>query len=468
MKLKAKMTWMIALSVALVVILLVAMLYAFTALFVSGYNHVKLQQMSLQLTERLERANIQNEDRLTQELRQFGSQFEGIGMELYGDDGKLLFSSANRTEPYAFPELLDRFVDQPERMFHGQDVAFVYDIAAGGNRYYVVFDVKGSALQQVQVFLYFNQYSAWPFLLVPLFLIIFLPSLFAFLFLLFVTRRLRRLNNAMRRADLQQDPVRLQDRSRDEIGELARLFNEMSDKLQRQYAHTRQVEQARTLLIGSLSHDLRTPLSIIQGYAETLQRGSAQDPDTRVRHSTIIVQKSDYMNRLLGQLFRLAELDDPSTAFRMERGSIHNLLQTIIAEYVLVWNDQGIEWQADMPEPHAYVKFDEESLAQVFRNLIDNAILHGSDGKYLGIRIRTAADSVQIDIEDRGKGISEEELTHIFERFYRGDKSRRSNGMGIGLSLANETVIRHGGSIAVRSVPAISTVFTVRLPLAEE
>ncbi|MBB6673784.1 HAMP domain-containing sensor histidine kinase [Cohnella nanjingensis] len=383
-------------------------------------------------------------------------------------DGKLLYSSVNRTEPYTLSELLERFVDQPERMFHGKDVSFVYDIAAGGNRYYVVFDVKGSALQQVQVYLYFNQYSAWPFLLIPLFLIIFLPALFAFLFLLFVTRRLRGLNNAMQRADLRQAPVRLQDRSGDEIGALSRLFNEMSDKLHRQYAHTRQVEQARAQLIGSLSHDLRTPLSIIQGYAETLQRGSAQDPDTRVRHSTILVQKSEYMNRLLGQLFRLAQLDDPSTAFRMDRGSIPNLLQSIIAEYVLVWNDQGIEWQADIPEPHAYALFDEASLTQAFRNLIDNAILHGSDGKYVGIRIRTSTESVQIDIEDRGKGIPEEELAHIFERFYRGDKGRRSNGMGIGLSFANETVIQHGGSIAVRSAPASSTVFTVSLPLAIE
>jgi len=468
MKLTAKMAWMIALSIALAVMLLVAMLYAFTALFVSGYNHVKLQETSRLLEERLAQANVRNEHQLSLELREFGSSFEGIGMELYGSDGRQLYSSANRTEPYSFSEWMDRFVDQPGRMFQGQDVSFAYDITAGNKQYYVVFDVQGSALQQVQVFLYFNQYSAWPFLLVPLFLIIFLPAFLAFLFLLFVTRRLRRLNDAMKRADLQQDPVRLQDRSGDEIGTLSRLFNEMSDKLHRQYAHTRQVEHARNLLLGSLSHDLRTPLSIIQGYAETLQRGSVQDPDIRVRHSTIIVQKSEYMNRLLGQLFRLAELDDPSTAFRLERGSIHNLLQSIIAEYVLVWNDQGIEWQANLSEPHAYVKFDEKSLAQVFHNLIDNAILHGSDGKYLGIRIRTTPDSVMIDIEDRGKGIPEEELPHIFERFYRGDKGRRSNGMGIGLSLANKTVMRHGGSIAVRSVPASSTVFTVSLPLAAQ
>lgn len=466
MKLKAKMSWMIASSVALAVILLAAMLYAFTTLFVSGYNHVKLQEMSRQLADRIERANVRNEEELTRVLREFGSEYDGVAMDLYGIDGKPLFSSSNRTDPNSVPKLLERFAGQPERMFRGQDSSFVYDIEAGGNRYFVVFDVNGGALQQVQVFLYFNEYSAWLFLIVPLLFIIFLPALFAFLFVLFVTRRLRRLNDAMMQADLQQDPVRLQDQSNDEIGEMTRLFNEMSDKLHRQYAHTRQVERARTLLVASLSHDLRTPLSIIHGYAETLQRGSAQDPDTRVRHSTIIVQKSEYMNRLLGQLFRLAALDDPSTVYRMERGSIHHLVQSIVAEYVLVLNDLGFEWQADIPESRAYVCFDEESLAQAFRNLIDNAILHGSEGKYLGIRVRTETDSLTINIEDRGKGIPEKELTHIFDRFYRGDKGRQSNGMGIGLSLARETVMRHGGSIAVRSVPGSSTVFTVSLPLA--
>lgn len=466
MKLKTKMAWMIAMSVALAVVLLFAMLYAFTALFVSGYNYVKLQDMSRLLAERIEAANVRNEEQLTPLLRRFWSQYDGIGMDLYDDDGHLLFSSADRAEPYALTELLERLSDQPGRMLHGRDVSMAYEFSAGGNRYFVVFDVEGGALQQVQVFLSFNRYAGWPFVLVPLFLIIFLPSLLAFLFLLFVTRRLRRLNEAMRRADLEQDPVLLQDKSGDEIGALARLFNEMSEKLHRQHARGRQIEEARTRLIGSLSHDLRTPLSIIQGYAETLQRGSAHDSDTRVRHATIIVQKSEYMNRLLGQLFRLAELDDSSVAMRTERGSVHRLLQSILAEYVLVLNDQGIEWHADIPEPHAYANFDEEALAQALRNLIDNALHHGREGNYLGIRIRTLSDSVRIDIEDRGKGIPEEELARIFERFYRGDKGRQSNGMGIGLSLANETVIRHGGSIAVRSTPAVRTVFTVDLPLA--
>ncbi len=468
MKLKTKMVWIIAFSVLLTIILLVVMIYTFTALFVSGYNHVKLQEMSVQLSERVKQAHVRNEDQLTEELKRFGSNYEGVGMELFGSDGKLLYSSANRTESYSLQDMLVRFTNQPGRMFQGQDASLVYDIAASGNRYFVVFDVKGEALQQVQLFLYLNQYSAYPFLIAPLLLIIVLPATVAFIFILFVTRRLSRLNQAMRNADLREEPVRLQDRSGDEIGTLTRLFNEMSDKLYRQYIHTRQIEQSRTKLVRNLSHDLRTPLSIIQGYAETLQRGSVHDPDTRVRHSTIIVQKSEYMNGLLHQLFWLAELDDPSMAFRMEHGSINVLLQSIIAEYVLVLRDQGIEWQADLPEQFVHLIYDPDSLAQVFRNLIDNAILHGGEGKFLGIRLRVVNETVQIEIEDRGKGIPAEELERIFDRFYRVDKGRRSNGMGIGLSLSQEIAVKHGGGITVRSVPNERTVFTLSLPLVAE
>jgi len=465
MKLKTKMVGIIALSVLLTVILLVAMIYVFTALFVSGYNHVKLREMSMQLSERLEQTHVRDEEELSQEMHAFAANYEGVGMELFGSDGKLIYSSTDRTEPYTLQDLLARFANQPGRMFEGRDVSLVYDIKVNENRYFVVYDVKGEAFQQVQLFLYLNQYSAFPFLIVPLLLSIVLPSTIAFFFIMFVTRRLGRLNHAMRHADLREDPVQLEDGSGDEIGTLTRLFNKMSDKLHRQYNYTRQIEQSRTRLVRNLSHDLRTPLSIIHGYAETLQRGSAFDPDARIRHSTIIVQKSEYMNELLRQLFQLAELDDPSVALRMERGSVVVLLQSIIAEYVLELKDRGIEWQADLSEQAVRVQFDYDSLAQVFRNLIDNAIFHGGDGKFLGIRLRVADETVQIDIGDRGKGIAKEELAHIFDRFYRVDRGRQSNGLGIGLALSNEIVNRHGGRIAVRSTPNKETVFTVCLPL---
>ena len=229
---------------------------------------------------------------------------------------------------------------------------------------------------------------------------------------------------------------------------------------------TLQAEQARAKLVSSLSHDLRTPLSIIQGYAETLQRGSAHDPNTRIRHSTIIVQKSEYMNELLRQLFRLAELDDPSAVYRMESYSIQAILQAIIAKYVLVLKDLGMECQADLSEPQVRLTCDRDALGQLFRNLIDNAILYGRDGKYLGIRVNAMQESVEIVIEDRGKGIPEEEIERVFDRFYRVDKGRRGNGMGLGLALSQEIAAKHGGKITVRSVPNASTLFTVSLPLA--
>ncbi|MFC4596852.1 sensor histidine kinase [Cohnella hongkongensis] len=468
MKLKTKMMWMIAMSVLIAVVALVAMIYAFNALLVTGYNHVKLQEMSLRLSERLEQAEGPHPERFARIFRQFDADYEDVDMELFDSDGKLLYASSDRTSPYPAQHLLARFANQPGRMFNGEDASLAYEITVGGHRYFVVFDVKGAAFQQVQFYLYLNRDSVYPFLIVPLILIVALPAGVAFVFILFVTRRVGRLSRAMRHADLREEPVRLQVGSEDEIGELTRLFNEMSEKLYRQYARIRQIEQSRTRLVRNLSHDLRTPLSIIQGYAETLQRGSAHDSVARVRHATIILQKSEYMNGLLHQLFRLAELDDVSKAFRLEQGFLPELLQSIVAEYVLILKDRDMTWNADIPEPFAGLNYDRDSLVQALRNLIDNALLHGGDGKFLGVRLRATDETAQIDIEDRGQGIPAGELDRIFERFYRVDKGRRSNGIGIGLSISNEIVQRHGGWISVRSVPNVSTVFTVHLPWKTE
>lgn len=283
---------------------------------------------------------------------------------------------------------------------------------------------------------------------------------------MWVTRRLSRLNQAMKSMDLSGDPVFLRDGSKDEIGELTNLYNEMAGKLHDQYRRIRQIEQARSNLVSQLSHDLRTPLSVIKGYAETLQRGSAHDKTTRVRHATIILQKSDYMDQLLHKLFHLAQLDDPSQVFERKEGYIDTLLQTILADYILILKDRGIEWALDLPESPVAMTFNRDGLMQLFRNLIDNAIQHGGDGKYLGIRLKREGPSVQIEIEDRGKGIPAEQRKRIFDPFYRINQGRPGNGLGLGLTLAEAIARQHGGTLDVFSTPNVRNVFRVVLPVA--
>jgi signal transduction histidine kinase len=161
-------------------------------------------------------------------------------------------------------------------------------------------------------------------------------------------------------------------------------------------------------------------------------------------------------------------LDDPSQAFRKSEGFLDALLQTVMADYVLILQDKGMEWHLELPDTPVKAAFDREGLTQVIRNLIDNAILHGGGGNFLGVRLNRGDDAVRIEVEDRGKGIPPEETERIFEPFYRVDRGRPSDGLGVGLALAAAIVRQHGGSIDVSSTPHVSTVFRVTLPAADD
>jgi signal transduction histidine kinase len=464
MKLKTKVILLLA---AAIVVTIAATEFIFresTLRFLSGYDHLKLQKLSEELGERLESVDVRDPELLAREIGDFLRAHESIGIELFASDGTLLYSSAPRPAAPAFPEIMERLANPFQRMYFGRDLSVVYETRAGGEKVFALFDVRGDDLMPLQFFLYIRDWAVFPFFVVPLALLVVLPTLVVLFFVLWMTRRLNRLHQAMQRVDLSGDPVLLEDRSRDEIGELTKLYNGMIVKMHDQYRHIRHIEEARTKLISRLSHDLRTPLSIVQGYAETLQRGSAHERETRIRHATIILQKTGYMNELLRKLFRLAKLDDPSQAFRTSEGYMDSLLQDIMADYVLILQDRGMEWHLDIPEAPVAAHFDQEGLTQAIRNLIDNAILHGGGGNYLGVRLKRDNGSLIIEIEDRGKGIPPQELDHIFEPFYRVDKGRPSDGLGIGLTQADAIIKQHGGTIEVTSIPHVSTVFRVVLP----
>ena len=464
MKLKSKGAWLIAVSLLLTLALITVLFLEASSRFLPGYNHVRLKGMSEELAGRLDGIDLRDNGRLAREIEEFSRMYEHLRIELFASDGTLLYSPIPRDKPWTMPEMLERLKDPVRRMFFHEDVALVYEIAAGGEKLYVLFDIEAGSMQSLQFFLYLKNWAVLPFLVAPLVLIVSLPALCAFLFIFRMTRRLDRLNQAMQRVDLSGEPVLLEDPSRDEIGELTALYNGMIMKLHEQYRHIRQVEEARANLVSQLSHDLRTPLSIIRGYAETLQRGSVHERDTRVRHASIILQKSDYMDDLLRKLFRLAQLDDPAQAFRMSEGFIDALLQTVMADYVLILQDKGMEWRLELPEVPVKAAFDHEALSLVIRNLIDNAILHGAGGNYLGVRLTREDDAVRIEVEDRGKGIPPQDMEHIFKPFYRVDRGRPSDGLGVGLALAAAIVRRHGGRVEVSSTPHVSTVFRVVLP----
>ncbi|MFD0716205.1 sensor histidine kinase [Paenibacillus sp. GCM10027626] len=135
-------------------------------------------------------------------------------------------------------------------------------------------------------------------------------------------------------------------------------------------------------------------------------------------------------------------------------------------DYVLILEDRQIAPDIHIPEKSIWPNIDEQAIGQVVRNLIDNAIQYGGEGRYLGVYLTETPDVVQLSVRDRGKGIPAEEQRNIFERFYRLDKGRKSDGMGVGLSIAHEIIKLHDGRIFLESEPFVSTAFTIELPRA--
>lgn len=324
--------------------------------------------------------------------------------------------------------------------------------------------VPGTLLQPVQIFAYFNEYSSLPFLFVPLLLIVLLPSGLVIAFAVRVARRIRWLSLAMRDADLEGPVAVPDDPARDEIGELTLQFQAMTDALRSQYARVRRMQEARRTLVANLLHDLRTPLTSILGYAETLQRSDYDDGRDVNRFANIIVQRARYMDRLLDHLFEVSLLDQLGRMLATRPCNICILVEQVLVDYALILEDRQIVLDLDIPSQPVWLEVNEWSIERVIRNLVDNAIDYGSEGGYLGVRVTETPEVVLIAVSDRGKGIPPEEQAHIFEPFYRVARARRSGGIGAGLALAREIVTWHQGQISVEGEPFVSTVFTIALP----
>lgn len=465
MMLHTKLVLTVVTSVLITIALLFILLHVFSKTFIHGYTHVDLQQISREVEDRFNKMKMMNPEAVITVMDTLTNKYKGVDMEFFASDGSVLYSSMKRTGTYSFEEMADRFIDQPHNLFEGNDVNLMYEVQAWGKRYFLLLSVEGEALLNVQIFMYFNRYSSLPFLLIPLLLVILLPSLFVIAFIVRVNRRIKQLNLAMQQVDLNDLSVQLTDRSKDEVGQLSRLFNTMSEKLYNQFSQIQRSEESRKILISNLSHDLRTPLTSIKGYSETLQRGKRKNGNDIQRYSTIILQRAEYMDHLLNQLFKTSQLDQRPLEPQLHSSNICKVMQQIIMDYVYILEDKNIEPDIQIPDTSIWVNIDEQAIGQVIRNLIENAIHYGGAYHYLGIYLTATPDLVRISIRDRGKGIPEEEQTRIFERFYRIDKGRKSDGMGVGLSIAQEIVAIHQGRIIVESEPFILTAFTVELPL---
>ncbi len=243
----------------------------------------------------------------------------------------------------------------------------------------------------------------------------------------------------------------------DELAELANAFNRMAAALKRSAGREREMEQARRDLIAAVSHDLRTPLAAIRALIEAVADGVAADPETEQRYLQSVQREVSHLSRLVDDLFELAQIDAGVVRLNLQRGSLRDLISDTLSSLQPQAERQGIHLVGEVDNTVDPVLMSPPKLQRVLHNLIANALRHTSaDGTVL-LRARPSGALVQVEVVDTGEGIALEDLSRVFERSFRGERSRTRGedeataGAGLGLTIARGLIEAHGGTIGVES-----------------
>lgn len=242
---------------------------------------------------------------------------------------------------------------------------------------------------------------------------------------------------------------------------LSSQINRLLDDRQRIQADFRRSEISAKNMLSNISHDIRTPMTVILGYLE-IMRLEAEGKDKMVAK---VEQKARKVMDLINQFFTLAKLESGDTQVEMGRVNLSECCRENVLDFYELLTQKEFQVEIEIPEEPVFVEGNEEALQRILFNLISNAVRYGSDGKYLGIAVRTEGVFALIHVTDRGKGIEKAFAGTVFERLFTMEDSRNREiqGNGLGLTIARNLAVKMGGDITLVSEPDVSTTFTVKL-----
>lgn len=259
--------------------------------------------------------------------------------------------------------------------------------------------------------------------------------------------------------------IRMNTEGTDEMAHIAKAFNAMADRLEKSYQEKERYESNRKKLVSDISHDLRTPLSSVLGYAEMLQNEIYDSEEEKAQFIDIIHRKAVYMEELLSELLEYSRLEMGTLVLNKVSMNITEMIRQILIEYIPSFEREHYALEVELPETAVVGQWDEIRLRRVMHNVIGNALKYGMAGKKLLIQLMEEQNDVTLIIKDYGNGIDEEDLKYIKERFYRGDRARNSKigGMGIGMYITDEIIRLHGGEFLIESQKGQGTTVKIKL-----
>lgn len=271
-----------------------------------------------------------------------------------------------------------------------------------------------------------------------------------------LSRPLRGLTSVANRYAAGERSARASERGRDEVAGVAKAFNHMADRLQRE-------EEQQQRLIADIAHELRTPLTVLKGELEALEDGLVLGEPATYRR---LGEEVTLLERLVQDLRLLTQAETGELTLHTRPVDLAALAAEVTASFSLRAAKKQVTLHADLVP--TTVEGDPDRLRQVLVNLLENAARYAPVGSQLDVGLRRGAEHATLTVRDRGPGIPEEERESVFQRFYRLDRARRrtTGGTGLGLAIVRSLVLLHGGRVAASSHPEGGAVLTVTLPLS--
>ncbi|URN95805.1 MAG: sensor histidine kinase [Candidatus Pristimantibacillus lignocellulolyticus] len=252
-----------------------------------------------------------------------------------------------------------------------------------------------------------------------------------------------------------------------QLRELLQAINALLERSSQLAADYTRTDQAMRMMLANVSHDLKTPLTVIMGYAEMLTRNTDLPQDERQRMLDQVYKKTVEVHELINAFFDLSRLEADDFDLPLSVIDACEVCRHRILAYYDLLSDRNFKVDINLPEQAVLVYANEEALSRILDNLLSNAVRYGADGRYLGLSLTQEEGKIHIEVIDRGRGIPKADLKRVFDRMYTMEDSRNRNmqGSGLGLAIAKRLTERLGGRINLESIPYSQTSFSVTLPL---
>lgn len=316
-----------------------------------------------------------------------------------------------------------------------------------------------------------ERHSTWIIIGFLLVLGLFVNFIFRKLFLTPIKKSIVDLETGVDEISKDNLAYRIEQKRGNEFDAIYENFNEMTNRLLEMTEQKQLDENSRKELIAGISHDLKTPLTSINAYAEGIKKGVATTPEMQEKYMNIIQSKAQEMTYIINQLFLFSKIDLGEFPFEIETVDVGVELEKMVASFILDYEEKDACISLSKNVTQVLVAIDVIQFKNVVQNVVGNSIKYGAqvDSK-IDIRCEKQNDNIAIMIKDNGSGVNEEVLKHLFDVFYRGDDSRNSSvkGSGLGLAISSKIIKRLNGTIEADNAPSGGLVTTIRLPIVKE